>query len=408
MEARLDTPRKFYFLPSSLQLGLDNLVLNIYDDNGAAIADSPFATNLLVLPAEIASVGVYETEAITFPATGAYTLVWKNTSPAISVMQQVTVLNEPVGDFPTGMSRKFRFQTPGSVVAGDVILKIFDEDHVKVGATRTTTTTAQTGVYETTAASQLADGGVYLFVWTSASGGYSYTQIQQWLVLPSSTKRAISVFVIDTAEAPAVPQENIDVLVSETDGTPVLQAKTDSAGKAEFLLEDGDYIATARRTGYVYSRNNLAFTVEAYVEIEDSRFYLIATPFEATFDPDPLFDADDTSLMTLDIADMSGKPLSNVCVLISSRLASDTRTGLSGRTVGIFGEPIAIRTNGNGYVETRLLRGQTVTAAIEGTTIRRTFEVPDDDSFELMGILTGDGDPFDIVSAVIQAAESGV
>lgn len=409
MEARLDTPRRFYYLPTSLQLGLTGLTLYIYNDSGTAITGSPFAASLVVLPAAISAVGVYETtEEVTFPAVGAYTLVWRNTSPAITVMQQVTVLNEPIGDFPTGLSRKFRYQTPGSVVASDVILRVYTEDHVQIGTSKTTAATSQVGVYITSAAFQLADTGVYLFLWTSATGGYTYTQIEQWLVLSSSTKRAVSIFVTDTSVDPAVPQQNIDVLVSTEAAAPVLQARTDSSGKAEFLLEDGDYVATARKAGYVYSRNNMEFTVEAFEEVEDSRFYLIATPFAASFDPDPLFDTSDTSLMTLDIADMRGQPISDVCVLVTSQYMPDTRTGNSGRTVGIFGEPQFVKTNGNGYAEMRLLRGQTVTVAIEGTTIRRTFEVPDSVTFELMDLLTGDGDPYDIISAVVQAAESGV
>ena len=402
MEARLDTPRLFYFLPPTQQLGLDDdLKLYVYDDAGVAVIGSPFSASLIVDPVAIETVGVYEAGPVTFPARGGYILYWTCASPAIKAEQEVTVLDNPLGDTPTQFSRKFHYATPGFVAATDVVLKVI-KDGVQVGPTYTTIATATTGVYRTTSAFVLADAGVYLFVWTSALGGYTYTQIGQWLVLVTPTTRIVTIYVTNPAETPAVALQNIDVLISEEDGTPLQQVRTWTDGKAQFSLDDGDYVVSLRSsTGAVLSRNNVSITVEEPDGGDiDNVTYIMTTPFAATFDASATFDVTDKSLMTLSLLDGRGQPIVGTRVTLSP-----DRVLLVQSSAGIVGEVIELRTNGEGYAETYLMRGMQVTSTIERISFRRTFEVPDTETFNLLTVEAVGDDPLAVVVPSIQAAE---
>lgn len=404
-EAELNTPRTFWFLPTPLDLGLDeDLELSVYDDAGVAISGSPFPARLVVSPLEIGTVGVYGAGPVSFPAVGAYSLVWTCQAPAIKAVEQVSVTDEPLGDFPTGVSRKHRAQTPGFAAVADLVLRVI-KDGVKIGATRSTAVTGISGVYETVDPFLLADPGTYLFLWTSATGGHTYTRAETWLVLSSPSERTISVVVVDPVPIPEVPQTSTDVLVSKPDGTPIRQVRTDADGRAWFLLEDGDYVASIRKAGKVFSKNNVKFTVTPPSAGKENRFFVLASPFTATFDPTPLFDVSATSLMTVDLADQHGKPIVGARLFVMDPMLPDKKTGLGGKTVGLFGEPIELLTDGNGHAEVRLIRGRRAVVAIEGTTIRRTITVPNTTTFALMDLVTADDDPFDVQIPNVQAAE---
>lgn len=404
MEARLDTPRKFYFLPSAYNLGLDGLLtLRVYkNDYSAQISGSPFNAVLLVLPAESATAGVYETAEVTFPSVGTYHLLWKCTSPAITVSQTVTVMDDPVGDFPTEFNQRARYETPSYVTASDVVLRIIDEDGVRVGAVLTTAATAVTGVYLTTTTFSLSAAGVYLFLWTSTIGGYTYTRIEQRLVLTSASQRTVTIFVMDTTITPSTPVDATDVLISTTAGSPLQQARTGTAGKVQFQLDDGDYIVTLRKTGYVFTRNNEPITASS---TGDNTTYIISEPFAPTFDPAPAFAVGSKSTMTLDLVDASGEPALGVRVFVTPQLNLNTATDLDGAIVGLNSAMHTATTDGNGHAEIVLIRGQTVTAFIEASSFRRTFVVPASTSFNLLTVTSIQNDPLAVVVDTTTAAE---
>lgn len=404
MEARLDTPRKFYLLPSAHNLGLDGLLtLRIYkNDYSAQISGSPFDAELLVLPAESATAGVYEAGPVTFPAVGTYHLLWVCSSPAFQVSQTVTVLDDPTGDFPTAFNQKARYETPGYVAASDVVLRIINEDGERVGSVLSTSATSVTGVYLTSTTFSLSESGVYLFLWTSTLGGYSYTRIEQKLVLTSPSQRTVTIFVMDTTVVPDTPVSSVDVLISETDGTAVEQARTGSEGKVQFQLDDGDYIVSLRKTNTVFTRNNEPITVSS---TGDNTTYIISEPFSPTFDPAPAFSVGSKSTMTLDLVDASGAPQRGVRVFVTPMLTLNTATDLDGATVGLNSAIHTATTDGNGHAEIVLIRGQTVTAFIEATSFRRTFVVPASATFNLLTVTAVENDPLAVVVDTTTAAE---
>jgi len=405
LEAKLSQPKRFFFLPATQDLGLDGLLtLSIYTNAGQLLTGSPFSAQVVASPAGLSGVGIYQTEEITFPLAGAYYTLWECDDPAIKVPGQIVVFEEPVGNVSAGLSRKYRYTTPSFDSTDDLILRVYTQAGVQVGGTHTTAVTPIPGVYETSDSFMLNEAGYYLFVWTSEDGGYTWTQIQDVQVLASTTRTA-RVFVIDVSVDPQVPQSGADVLISEADGTPLFQLQLNEDGYADFALLDGNYVATVRKTGVTYGKNNLAFTVAQVSSTNDNEFYLFATPFSATFDPTPLFTSADKSKLLVDLSDMHGRPIVGATLLISNRYTPGKRTGLSGGPVGLLGGPVEITTDGNGHAETMLLRGALVTVAFEGTSVRRTITVPDQASFDLLDLITGEDDPFDVIIPNIATAE---
>lgn len=403
MEARLDTPRKFYLLPAAHSLALDGLLtLKVYkNDYSAQISGSPYSGLLLVEPAAAAAEGVYEAGPVTFPAAGTYHLLWECSSPSFKISQTVTVLEDPVGDFPAEINQRARYETPNYTAQADIVLRIIDEDGEFVGGTRTTTATAVTGVYLTTEQFSLGSG-VYLLLWTSATGGYSYTRIEQWLVLAEATQRTVTIFAHDSSSTPDVPIADVDVLVSETDGTPVTQGRTGAAGKVQLQLLDGDYVVTLRKTGTVFSRNNVEITVSS---TGDNTTYIIADPFTPTFDSVAPFAVGSKSTLTLDLVDASGSPIQGVRVFVYPTITPSTATSVQGVAVGFNSKVHLAVTDATGHAELVLLRGQTVTAWIEASDFRRTFVVPSASTFNLLTVTPVESDPLSVVVSTTTAAE---
>lgn len=400
IKAKVQTPRKFFFLYDSADV--DRAIqLDLKWSDGSEHSETS-ASAVLAVP------GLYVTEDITFTQTGSLFGTWLNVddemSPVILGTFQLSVVSDPIADYAIGVPRKFIYQAPSlDETISDLVLTVYDEDEEEVATSDAAMVAGLGGIYETDDEISLDTEGVYAFVWESAAKGYSYTQMVQYLVLPSPDTRTIRAYVIDTSVDPQVPQVGVKVLISETDGTPLYQAETDSYGKALFNLRDGDYVMSALKAGYTYSKNNVEITVAAPSNTNNNYFYLFATPFQAVFDAAPPVSLAEKSLMTIDLVDMSGDPICGTDIIVSSHLIPDTAAGSSG-TVGIMEAHRKITTNGVGHAELYLLRGAKVDVAFEGTAIRRTITVPDQETFNLLDIATEDGDPWDINILEIAAA----
>ncbi len=469
IEAKVGVARNFYYRPATQDLSLV-LTLKLYDDTGALVS-----TNAATVMAD--PVGIYETAAITFNAAGTYYYVWEDDNPTTLETGQFLVVAAPLGDYSTSVSRTYRYEAP-SFQTGitDLVLKIWDVNGVQVGSTTTTTEHGTiSGLYETDSQISISAAGQYLFAWTSTVQGYAITKIENYLVLPSPDTRDIIVYVIDNTTTPETKLQGVKVLLSKTDGTPLLQRVTDVNGKAALTQKDGTYTVSVSKDSTTYSANNLSAKVQdPSTDKTINNFTLYTVPFAAAFDPSPLVASSETSLMTVDLADLSGEALPGASITLSNTFIPDTVTGtkfniqtssvanptvvtttaahgystgdrvvvightgstpvvngvhtitVTGTTtftiplnvsvggaggtvhkltIGIFGQSKTITTDGNGHAELTLLRGTEVTAAFEGTSIRRTLTVPAQASFSLLDEITAADDPFDILIPVIASA----
>lgn len=398
LEVSTHIPRRFYYRPPTQDLGITDLVLRVYDNNGVEIAGSPFAASVMSAP-----LGIYQTDKIAFSAPGAYYYVWESVLSSLKESGSFSVLDNPTGSFPTQQSRKYRYEAPAfQSGVTDIVLNIYDQDGNTVGSSPySTTETATSGLYETDSNIAISAEGAYLFAWTSDSGGYSFTQIEVWLLLDDASLRQVLVTLADNTANPQVAVANADVLVSKTDGTPVVQSRTDMDGHVYFTLSDGDYVLSFRKSGYTFSRNNVRVTVSEPTDPDTNDFMVLTSPFAATFDQDPPLGASDLSKAKIRLADLNGNPIAGCKILITNEYVPTVKTNASGSKVLVAGLPLAVETDGNGYAEVELVRGTSVVVAIEDTSIRRTITVPDQNEFELLDLITSADDPFDVLNIKI-------
>jgi len=105
-----------------------------------------------------------------------------------------------------------------------------------------------------------------------------------------------------------------------------------------------------------------------------------------TLDPSNLI------LGTIDLVDLSGKPASNVHVLVFNRFNGALVSGM-----GVAGGSADVLTDENGHAEFNLVRGTVITMAIAGTPLARDVTVPTDPTlttFRLLDPAVGGQDVF--------------
>lgn len=475
IEAKLSLPRRFYFLPPTQDLGIADLTLQIFDNDGTELDDSPYAATVMSPP-----LGVYQTAAITFATVGTYWAYWSSAAAGLKDSLQFLVVDDPLGDYSTLSPRKYRYEAPSFDTGKlDIVLDIYDGDGALVSAapivitsssiaspTVITTATAHGfttgdqvvianhagstpavdgayvatvtslteftvpenvtiagtggtvrpaaietaigGIYETPADITIVDEGTYLFAWTSAAEGYSYTFIEQFLVLLSADLRLIEVTLVDNSVAPPNPLRGVEALLSTTAGVALQQTTTNGDGKVYFSQVDGSYIVVFRNGSLTYSKNNLAITVADPTDTvnnpNQNSFTLLVSPFTPNFDASPPISAASYSTGSLDLVCMDGTPIVRASILISLETQPTTLTGLAGQTVGVMGDQIQLQTDGNGHAEVQLIRGTSVVVAFEGTSLRRTITVPDTATFDILALVAAGADPFDIVIPQIATA----
>jgi hypothetical protein len=400
IEAKLSMPRRFYWKNSTVALPVD-LVFKIYKNDGTLFKQYTQAANQIDQATGFSY--IFQTPLVTFTEVGTYYFHWVGTN-VDKDSGQFVVLDDPMGDFSTGISRKYRYTAP-SYAAGIATLglKIFDKDGTVKVTSEVTQTAAIVGVYETDDQIMIQDEGVYGFYWED-SASFANNKLETFLVLPTHDTQTVTVFATYQSAGISIAQSGVTVLLSETDGTRVDQDVTDANGRVLLKARNGSYIITLQKDGVVFAVNNVAATIGAADDVNGNKFIIISPPFSASFDDTPLFDIDAKSLMTVDLADIHGNPLQGVSILVSSRLIPDKKTGTNSKTVGIMGASTKVVTNGDGHAETYLLRGTKVEVAFENTTVRRTITVPSQATFALMDLITGDDDPFDVMIPNIQAA----
>lgn len=396
MEAPFTLSRRFHYLPNEADAGLSPL-FTLYTPDGAELLSETATNDIVGQPY------IYRTSAVTFPQLGVYSFTWLLGDDVV-LTGQVSVEAEPTGDVGASTPRTYHYQAPNfETGVEDLILCCYDTDGELVFRVLAPELATLPGVYAT-GVRTIPTQGHYLFVWSSESQGFAWTRIWEVLALTNPGIRTVTVYVIDTQAVEADPLDGVDVLISSTIGEPVVQKRTSDAGKAIFRLEDGSYIASIRKTGVLFNVNNLTLTVQAPVETNDNELYFfVDTPFAATFDTAALVTPETKSLMTVDLIDIEGNPLVEARILLTNEFTPYTVGGIGG-TLGVMGTNRVLETDYNGHAEIYLLRGAKLVATFEGTSIRRTFTVPDEVSFALLDVLTEDEDPFDIIVPNIATA----
>ena len=395
--AKLGLEYHFYWVHPAFVSTLTDLELEIYDDNDDLVVTTAASA--------LAPLGLYVTDDIWQAVVkGRYTMHWTSTLGSIDVTETLLVATHPTGNEEVTIPSS-PFIDGLTTALGDVELTVYQvEDDGTLtswgSSPYDTTESAQfPGRYETDDQVTFSAEGYYIFEWQSA-GTPAQKAVEIVYVGAVRGLQDVVVYVIDNTQDPNVPIEQVTILASLADPTPIEQKVTDSDGRASFSLQEGtDYVFTARKDGYSFDRNNIPFTprdttCDPVPAALNTVFFFTGT-FQPTFGPEQALDLSQLSKMMFRVVNMQGLPIVNYIVMVSNNYIPLSKT-VGAVDYAVLGAPIELTTDENGYAETYLVRGIEVEVAFEGTPVRRIFTVPDQASFELIGLVTAAGDPFDI------------
>jgi hypothetical protein len=395
--AKLGLEYYFYWVHPGFVSTLTDLELSIYDDDDDLVVTSSASA--------ITPLGLYVTDDIWLAlANGRYTMNWVSTLGSIDVTETLLVASHPTGNEEVTIPSS-PFIDGLTTALGDVTLDVYqveDDGTLTLWGSSPYPTTESTqflGRYETDDKITFSQEGYYIFEWQSA-GVPAQKAVEVVYVGAVRGLQEVVVYVIDNTVDPNVPLEQVTVLASLSDPTPIEQKVTDSQGRASFSLQSGtEYVFTVRKDGYSFNRNNLTFTPQDTtcddVPAALNTMFFFTGTFQPTFDPEQALDLSQLSKMTFRVVNMQGLPIVSYIVMVSNNYIPMSKT-VGSTEYAVLGSPIELTTDENGYAETYLVRGMEVEVAFEGTPVRRTITVPDQASFELIGLVTAAGDPFDI------------
>lgn len=372
-DAAVSIPQKYFYESPGLAVA-NELIAEVFDLDGKSVFNAPITVT---------------TSA--FTDGDAFTTITTKTDHGLATSQKIKLSGHSVGALNgnrvvtvTGV-KTFTIPITGDGAGGvDGSFQIVS------------VVTSTAGVYETHEPIALDVTGDYILSWRDDEQGASWTVLVPLLFVADLEKRTVIFFALDTTVDPTVPHVGARALLSKADGTPLKEETLNVAGKALFSAPNGSYVLTIQKSGVTYDKNNLAVTVvDPGSVLNANKFFLMAGSFAPTFDTDVLFGDSDISLMTVRLVNIEGKPLVGVSVLVTNEHVASTVTGVGGKKSAVLGGPIYLTTNGNGYAEARLIRGQKVIIAFEGSGVRRSLVVPSVATFDLMDEIDNI-DPFDI------------
>lgn len=190
------------------------------------------------------------------------------------------------------------------------------------------------------------------------------------------------------ASESGLPLADVTCVFSKLDTEEfVCQGVTGPTGLLTPPLEPGWYVVTIFKDGVVFSRNNLAFEVKPDPIMPTNRFYLYTGSTTVAPSPENEIQASDKCLVLVQMASMFGKPLSNARVLLES-YGLNILTGSAGDPIGIGLSQGQVTLDAHGRGQFQAVRGSTIRVVIEGTGLRRQVTIPDQDSCNLLDLMS--------------------
>jgi len=395
------------FFDKNGEVGAGPLIVSVYDVEGAALVED-------VAMLEVPDVqDVYLSASIPFPDTGSFVAHFKVGADILGVLP-VEVGLHPISSYPLGVL--VTISTPITTVGGApfVALLLLGDD-----GTGERTPAVVTDIC---AAEVTFEGiGQYFPVWMVADaeeGPFNPILMDDPLYICQTT--GLETVHITAGSTPSggnngSPHMFATVVVNTLEGAYVAQGVTDIAGDLVLEMAPGTYVFTLIKSGSYYSTNNFEFTISnSSVVRADPLLYpdpsgvdvqavqLISEVFVPTTTT-PVTPPN-TCVLYADLFQMDGSPLWNTSVAVSLVTRPELFSG-----AGVFDTKKVYKTDSNGHVEFSLVQGIKIEVAIAPLGIRRIVTVPSGaeavDPVNLLTLLSGADDPFDVITPAIPFAE---
>lgn len=154
-------------------------------------------------------------------------------------------------------------------------------------------------------------------------------------------------------------QYRVGMSIAGADGSIAQVVYTDSGGVARTLLAPGTYTATLSRQNWVFSENNVEFTIEAdTTEVQFNGAYTLPAGASTGF-----------CAISFRLLDATGSPLVGQRVLFAPTASVVANSAITNKA-------LSVETDSQGYGRINLIQGMRVTVNVEGTRVYEEFTVP--------------------------------
>ena len=406
MRVKLGTKAVISFFDSSSVVGAESFTVTVVDPAGDTVATEALSA-IVTMP------DVYLTEAVNFTSAGQYSLTYTYDETVV-LTDTVQVGADPVSDFPRAEEVDLLVDNRiAGGVAETVQLVIFDSAGDEFLAAGEAAYDADKASYKR--AATFTDSGQYFLAWTKDNGaGLQLPFLVEPILILTPSGSETCVFTVATLSGNnGNPHKSTTLVVSKEDGTHIANTITDVVGDASIDISPGSYIVSLIKSGTVFTNNNFQIDVLNTREVandpklfsasasEVQAFQLVTEALKPTYTA-PASPADLCTLFAT-LYKMNGKPLSNAAIHVRLIQAPSLFDG-----VGVFDTNRVYKTDANGKVEFDLVQGIKIEVSIAPLSLRRIIDVPSgedaEDKVNLLTLLSGADDVFDIISPTIPSA----
>lgn len=395
MKARLDTKRVFaLYHPYGL---LTSPKAKIYNSANTLLATLTLVSSTTVANLHISNSPTVGTGYI-FTKSGTYTVKYEHSPGGVATVigyETIEVGRDPVSDITLSTTATQQFTISKDII-GDttstVTLKILKSADTIVGsASYTATYDAALASYKVTGPAISAED-LYFLVWYD--DGALETVVQKLAFIP--VEHELIKLTVVNVDGGSVPWQTTTALFSrKSDGIPITEVITSTAGAASLSLPPDTYIITLAKSGTVFSTNNFEVViVNSRATGTANNVNLNTEGFVPTFAP--VSNSLNVCTLYADLYEFDGVPMRDTEILVSLFQGPQNYSG-----IGAFGTSKVYRTDKNGHVSFALLQGIKVEVAIMAHALRRIITVPSGAAaaapVNLLTLVSAASDPFDII-----------
>ena len=327
-----------------------------------------------------------------------FRIVFKYNAVAITTVY-MDVGSHPIPDFPLAIAQDLLIDKT-VIPDGEVVtVKVFGSD-MALDDTLSTAFDAAVAGYKAAHTFTTADD--YFVVWykevatvPTPVAAYAY------YVGEPTDKQTVLLSVGAIVNGLSVAYASATVILSDAAGLQAAKVVTNAQGTCVARVDPGVYTASVLKAGYVFSTNNFSLTVvDTDTEVGNNTFQLVTSSIVPTVS-DPATPASLCSL-TLQLFRMDGTPLRGASVTVTLKQRPSLFAG-----AGVVDNRMAYSLDSNGYLAFSVVQGVEIEVAIAPLYLHRTFTVPSDAGpYNILTLMSGADDPFDIITPVIPVAPS--
>jgi hypothetical protein len=388
MNARTQTARVIHYFDTAGQIADATLLV------GSVVDASDTEVAALTMTEVASTPDLLLSNAITLSQTGQYTVKWTYDGTLLSTEQLIVGFDHNPNQEPGAEGDLRYYFDEGETVTALIV----DSTGTVVGSAESATYSADLLGYEVSDY-VFALPGDYFIIWRRSVVGQAVpVQVDHWFVY-TPRNRFSSSFTLTTEDG-GTAHEAVRILVSESDGTPVVEIESDAAGQASTNLNPGSYVVTLKKTGVVFDINN--WVIEVVDPLLDDAGNNVFNFQQDVFLPTFATNTPPSALATLflNLFDMQGRPFVGAQVLVT--LVGELKVFGSNT---LWDTSQVFKTDASGHVEFPVVQGVELEVQITPLNISRRFTVPESAGPHNIGTLAANADdPFDILAVVTTTA----